>query len=226
MVIAFANQKGGVGKSTICLSLANYWASQGLPVHIIDTDIQQSLTNIRKTELEEYPERHPLFDIEFNYIQDFMLELPSRRKNSNAHLLIDLPGAYDNDVIAVLRNADFIIVPFTYEETVLDTTSMFGTYLDIINETYPELKREVIFVPNLVNRSRGRKEDLEYWDEWKAGIEEVATLSPPICDRVCMQRRSSMFLNAEERACVTECFEFITGIVFKQQLNNENKEKL
>ena len=43
-VIVFANQKGGVGKSTLCILLADYLAYWKKDVCIIDTDLQQSAT--------------------------------------------------------------------------------------------------------------------------------------------------------------------------------------
>ena len=45
--VVFANQKGGVGKSTLCILFANYLASKGKDVCIIDTDLQKSLTTYR-----------------------------------------------------------------------------------------------------------------------------------------------------------------------------------
>lgn len=223
MVIAFANQKGGVGKSTLCLSLANYWASQGLPVHIIDTDLQRSLVNIRKAELNKYPERVPLFDIEYLKVDLFRAEIRNRR-NTQQHLLIDLPGSCDSGVMEVIRYSDFIIVPFQYEETVLETTSQFGTYLDLLDEKFKEVKRKVIYVPNMFNPRVGLKEEKAFWQVWKEAIESVAILSPPILDKVCMTRRSSIFLKPEERECVTPCFEFITDIVFERQITIENSK--
>ena len=41
-IIVFANQKGGVGKSTLCILLANYLSYWKKDVCIIDTDLQQS----------------------------------------------------------------------------------------------------------------------------------------------------------------------------------------
>lgn len=224
MVIAFANQKGGVGKSTLCLSLANYWASQGLPVHVVDTDLQKSLVKIREDELKQYPQRVPLFDIEANLLNGFMTEVSARRKDARHHL-IDLPGTYEKGIVEVVKYSDAVIVPFQYEESVLNTTSMFGTYLDIIDARHKEIDRKIIYVPNSVNFSVGRKEDIEYWNAWKKAIEEAALLSPPIPHRVCMQRRSSIFLTNEERACVEACFDYITSIVFEKQLNKEKQDK-
>ena len=43
-IIVFANQKGGVGKSTLCILLADYLAYWKKDVCIIDTDLQLSAT--------------------------------------------------------------------------------------------------------------------------------------------------------------------------------------
>ena len=43
-IIAFANNKGGSGKSTTCASLAYAFASAGKKVLLIDSDMQMNLT--------------------------------------------------------------------------------------------------------------------------------------------------------------------------------------
>lgn len=223
MVISFANQKGGVGKSTLCLSLANYWASQGLPVHIVDTDAQKSLVQIREAELESYPLRNPLFEIEYNELPDF-LKVVQERKSSRIHQLVDLPGTLDKDIMEIVKCSDALVIPFQYEESVLTTTAKFGTFVHIVNSKYKESDRKIIYVPNSVDFSVGRKEDIERWNAWKEAIEKKALLSPPIPHRVCMQRRSSIFLSKEELECVSASFEYITGIVFERQLNKEKQD--
>lgn len=49
-VISFANQKGGVGKTTTTLSLANILASKGKKVLVIDLDPQANTTSIYSLE--------------------------------------------------------------------------------------------------------------------------------------------------------------------------------
>ena len=63
-IIAFANQKGGCGKSTLCLLLANYLAWKKKSVCIIDTDIQQSLVLQRKDDEEFLDDEDTLDDEE------------------------------------------------------------------------------------------------------------------------------------------------------------------
>ena len=43
-VIAFSNQKGGSGKSTLSANLAVLWSNSGYKVAVIDADPQKSLT--------------------------------------------------------------------------------------------------------------------------------------------------------------------------------------
>jgi chromosome partitioning protein len=42
MIVAFLNQKGGVGKTTLSLHVAGAWAARGKRVVVIDADPQSS----------------------------------------------------------------------------------------------------------------------------------------------------------------------------------------
>lgn len=72
-IIAFANQKGGVGKTTNCVMFSDYLAELGLRFVLFDTDPQQSIVKKRKQEREEFPE------IEIPYQVVSYLDLSSRK---------------------------------------------------------------------------------------------------------------------------------------------------
>ena len=59
-IYAFANQKGGVGKTTVTLGLAAALASQNLSALLIDLDPQASATKVLGVEAEE---RHTIADV-------------------------------------------------------------------------------------------------------------------------------------------------------------------
>ena len=58
-IIVFANQKGGVGKSTLCILLADYLTYWKKDVCIIDTDLQQSATLQREQDRQTFEEEEP-----------------------------------------------------------------------------------------------------------------------------------------------------------------------
>lgn len=58
-VMMFANQKGGVGKTTLCVNLAAYFARQGEKVLVIDLDYQGSATSLLLAQAGERPEEFP-----------------------------------------------------------------------------------------------------------------------------------------------------------------------
>ncbi len=58
-IIVFANQKGGVGKSTLCILLANYLSYWKKDVCIIDTDLQQSASLQREQDRLTFGEEEP-----------------------------------------------------------------------------------------------------------------------------------------------------------------------
>lgn len=213
MTIVFSNQKGGVGKSTLCVSLANYWASQGLQVHVYDVDVQKTLTIARAEELKNEPDRHPLFEITSMEIVTFCKQIESISKEPGL-VLIDLPGSFGKETIQILQSVDLVIVPFQYENYCLDATGRFGTQLDVILERSPIAHFKSVYVPNRINTNIGRKSDKAYWKMWEDAIRASALLSPIIPERACMQRRSTLYINPEERQCLSPCFEYIDNLIW------------
>lgn len=219
MIVTFSNRKGGVGKSSLCVSLANYWSSLDIPVRVIDTDPQQSLLTAREIDLKTDTTHPPKFDIERFELYNELNKLPDyirHLKQSEFHILFDAPGGMGNDLyMHIVLFSDFVIVPFQYEDYSIESTGEYATVLKKLSEAYPTLKREAIFVPNMVDTRIGRAIDRQRWDIWDKDIDSVAIRSPRVPLRVCLQRRNTLFQTPEELSCVSPCFEFITKQVFK-----------
>ena len=222
MIVTFSNRKGGVGKSSLCISLANYWSSQNIPVCVIDIDQLHSLLTAREVDLKTDTTHLPRFDIQRFKLYNELDKLPEymrQLKQSGCRILFDTPGSVENELyMHIVLFSDFVIVPFQYEDFSIESTGEYATVLKKLREAYPTLKREAVFVPNMVDTRIGRVSDRQRWDAWDKDIDNVAIRSPRVPLRVCLQRRNTLFQTPEELSCVSPCFEFISNIVLKNDL--------
>lgn len=104
-IISIANQKGGLGKSTIAVGLAAVLHDIGMTSLVVDVDPQRSATDwlsaIDDTPIDWATERDPAILREVGRLPDYNL------------VLCDTPGSLDaHDVLsAVAQASDFLIVP-------------------------------------------------------------------------------------------------------------------
>ena len=63
VIVTFANQKGGVGKTTLCVTFANYLVTKGVRVVVIDCDSQHSIIKCRKADIRKYGEEFVPYDV-------------------------------------------------------------------------------------------------------------------------------------------------------------------
>ena len=104
MIIAIANSKGGVGKSTLAVHLATWLHRQGHSVTLADCDMQQSSSewiHEVQPELKTVTLRDP--DAIIN-------ELPILGQEAD-FVIADGPGSHKETSRALLFRADFAIVP-------------------------------------------------------------------------------------------------------------------
>lgn len=103
-VVAIAQQKGGEGKSTVTVNLADSLARSGSNVLVIDIDPQQSSAS--------WYNRGPEFDFDLAADTD-VANLSRIRELPYDVILIDSPGSLQNMPVldAVLNVADFVLLP-------------------------------------------------------------------------------------------------------------------
>lgn len=89
-IVVFANQKGGVGKSTLCMLFADYLAWKKQDVCIIDTDLQKSITMQRKKDRELFEQEDPYTIQDFDVTDpETMQQLMDSARETEGYVLFD-----------------------------------------------------------------------------------------------------------------------------------------
>lgn len=130
-IILFTHQKGGVGKSTLCLNLALNIA-QSANVAIIDTDVQGSLAclseSIKTLDIIKLPEtRSSINQLDYDFI------------------FIDTPPYLSNHIEELMSLSDLIVIPT--KAGVLDLLAIRNTVQLIENKN--QLEKSLI-VMNMI----------------------------------------------------------------------------
>lgn len=209
-IIVFANQKGGVGKSTLSLLLGNYLNWKKERVCIIDTDLQQTITGIRKDDVEFYGDAEPYaiqgFDIS---TPEVMQQLMDNSREFEGYVLMDAPGNMNQDgLVPMFTNADYIICPFRYDKATLSSTGDFVRALQKIRQAYPQMKAQILFIPNNINR-KGNLEEKKMWKQVADMFNMIGLVLPPIPSRAALERINSYDITSSQRELVRETFEKI-----------------
>lgn len=105
MRIAFLNQKGGVGKTTLALNVAGAMARKGLKVLLVDADPQQSALDWAGVRGEPSP-----FAIVGMAKPVIHKELPALEGGFD-HVIIDSPPSVHQLTRSIVGAADVVVIP-------------------------------------------------------------------------------------------------------------------
>ena len=83
-IITFANQKGGVGKTTLCTLFANYLVAKGKRTIVIDCDGQQTIFEKRKADHKKYSDFKEPYPISRRWRWPVCAARPRRRWSPSA----------------------------------------------------------------------------------------------------------------------------------------------
>jgi chromosome partitioning protein len=202
MKIVIANQKGGVGKSTTCVLLANYLSLEKKePVVIFDLDQQETVYSMWERDRELYS-NDPLYDViklDLEEYPDYVKDLDELK--SSTQVLIDMPGRLDEDaILTVLKDADLIICPIAYERSVFESSHVFARVAKHLNP-----KNKIVFLPTRLSKTIR----YETKEKVRAAMAALGEIAPEIAERVALQRIDTVSLSSEAREVVQEAFDFI-----------------
>lgn len=200
MRIVFGNQKGGVGKSTLCIMLANYLTLVKKKVVVmLDMDFQKSIEERRQRDVAIFKadtpyeimaidtETYPKYSVQLSKIDDIVI--------------MDLPGRLDDEtLIPILKEADYVICPFDYEMSVFVSTVTFAKFIKFFDKDKP-----IFFVPNRYKSSIS----YEIKENVDAELARLGTVTKPITDRVTLKRINTFEINDEQKKVVEDIFDFI-----------------
>ncbi len=200
MVIIIGNQKGGAGKSTLTVLLANYLsATKGCTVTVLDMDYQQSIS--QKFEKAKILENEEHYQVLAFSLHDFPQMEGTILRNPKELVLIDLPGKLDDDgLIRVFKAAEIAICPFSYDEFSFESTVPFALVLKKIN---PDV--QVLFVPNRIKANVR----YEIKEEVNEQLNQIGMVTAAISDRIDFQRIDTFQTPVAVQAVIVPVFEQI-----------------
>ena len=146
-VIAFSNQKGGSGKTTLTANIAVLWSNSGYRVAVIDCDSQKSLTFWLDERKKYYGEEDIGID-SFQFDMRILSEEIKKIKRKYDFILIDSPPSITFDTIQILKASDRVFVPVQPSPLDLMATIPF------LNLAKQERKSPVIFLNRVMPRAR------------------------------------------------------------------------
>lgn len=212
-IIVFANQKGGVGKTTLCTLFANYLAAKGEKVLVIDCDKQQTIYKKRAEDLDKYkgatvPYTVQIFDIsDANQVKGFIGNLKQSYKGT---ILLDTPGNLSvQGLVPIFALSDFIVCPYQFESTSITSTATFISFIIKLQRMVSQMKTSFIFVVNKWDKRYGHKAELELWDKTERHLQHYGLNTPRLEMKVDLQRYTTIEILAPQKDIVTPIFDYM-----------------
>lgn len=213
--ILFSNIKGGVGKTTLSAHFTEYLAEHEYPVAAVDADLQASLSRHRERDVKEDPQRPlPWEVIKLNTFDGEKVKAVVKKlKQVDGIIVVDCPGNLnDNNLSILFEAADFIVIPMAFDVDTIDATNIF------ISVVKKRSKAKLLFLPNRINVSEGRAQDLAIRDKDIKDLNKVGKVMPRIKQSVIIKRYTTIYpLDMYQYMTLEEPFEAIIKEIKKKK---------
>lgn len=198
VIVTFANQKGGVGKTTLCVTFANYLVTKGVRLVVIDCDFQHSIMKCRKTDLKKYGEEQVPYEV-WAYEPDDKTAMTSliEKLHNDPEIdvvLMDSPGSLKAEgLVPMFVNSDIIVVPFHYDLVTVPSTASFLLFLDRLRQVVGDrMNAQLFIIPNLNDNRVGKRSELILWDNTRETFSNYGYVTGKIPRRADMERFSTV----------------------------------
>ena len=202
MIITFATQKGGTGKTTLAIAFANYISALSeSKLNVFDFDYQKSFYHKwKEDELLDIPK---LYDVEIIGEEDEQpfsdFETLINLKESDEINLFDLAGTLDAKYSDLLIYSDFIVIPFEYSDVSVKSTLVFINMLGLL-----ESEAERVFIRSKYDKG------YKYLNQEGMDIELKKfglLLENPVFKKNCLQKIDTRKLTYEQKYGVRKSFD-------------------
>ena len=146
-IIAFANQKGGSGKTTLSANLAVLWANSEYKVAVVDADAQKSLSYWIEARKKYYGEE-PIGIDQYPFDSRNLSEDLKKIKRKYDFIIIDSPPSITFETIQIIKNSNVIYVPMQPSPLDLMATIPF------LNLTKQERKKTTVILNRVMPRAK------------------------------------------------------------------------
>tara|TARA_Y100000590_G_scaffold5910_1_gene7873 strand:+ start:12163 stop:12795 length:633 start_codon:yes stop_codon:yes gene_type:complete len=146
-VIAFSNQKGGSGKTTLSTNIAVLWSNSGYKVAVIDADAQKSLTYWLEERKKYYGDDDIGID-SYNFDTRNLIEEIKQIKRKYDFIIIDSPPSITFDTMQIIKASNRVFVPVQPSPLDLMATIPF------LNLAKQENKSPMIFLNRVMPRAK------------------------------------------------------------------------
>ena len=226
VIVTFANQKGGVGKTTLCVTFANYLVAKGMRVVVVDCDFQRSITKCRKADIKKYGEEHMPYDVLAYEVNDKALMSGLMEKLHNDPsidaVLMDSPGSLKAEgLVPLFVNSDALVVPFHYDLVTIPSTASFLMFIDRLrNAVGGRMKARLFIVPNLHDGRVGKKSEIAVWENTREAFSHYGLVTGKIPKRADMERFSTVAGFDMQERIVAPVFDTIHSSLFENNIPN------